>query len=72
MSSSRTSILREIAELSNPRHVDYDPEDIAPDYQDSDNDTDEQAATSGREHYVQVRYFSQMTLASLRTFAETK
>jgi len=49
-----SSILREIAELSNPHHVDYDPEDIAPDYQDSDSDQDEDP-TSGREHYVQVR-----------------
>jgi hypothetical protein len=47
-------ILREIAELSNPAPVDYDPEDIAPDYDDSDEDVREDADT-GREHYVDVR-----------------
>jgi hypothetical protein len=48
-------LLREIAELSNPNVVDYDPEDIAPDYELSDSDTGKDPDT-GREHYVEVRY----------------
>ena len=48
-------LLKEIAELSNPNPVDYDPEDIAPDYEPSDSDADKDE--DGREHYVEVRYF---------------
>ena len=47
-----SSILREIAELSNPNPQDYDPEDIVRDYESSDDGEDVQA---GREHYVPVR-----------------
>lgn len=52
MASSR--ILREIAELSNPSVLDYDPEDIVPDYEASDS-VEPEDANAGREHYVQVR-----------------
>ena len=51
-----SSILREIAQLSNPDHLDYDPEDIVPDFGDSDSDPEENAASAERQHYVQVRY----------------
>jgi protein AATF/BFR2 len=57
-----SAILREIAELSNPAPVDFDPEDIQPDYEDSDDDVREDA-DAGREHYAQVRL--------LRPFDET-
>jgi hypothetical protein len=48
-----SSILKEIAELSNPNPRDFDPEALAPDYEqvDSDNERD---PSSGREHYVEV------------------
>jgi protein AATF/BFR2 len=48
------SILREIAKLSNPTPQDYDPEDIAPDFEPSDSDEDNNDA--GREHYLEVGY----------------
>jgi hypothetical protein len=51
-----SSILREIAQLSNPDHLDYDTEDILPDFRESDSDQEENAASAGRQHYVQVRY----------------
>ena len=49
-----SSILREIAKLSNPSGLDYDPEGILPDYEDSDSEAsgDIQA---GREHFLEVR-----------------
>jgi hypothetical protein len=47
-------ILREIAELSNPAPRDFDPEDIAPDFEPSDSDEVEDG-DAGREHYVSVR-----------------
>jgi hypothetical protein len=53
----KTSILREIAELSNPNPQDFDPEDIAPDFEESDSDVDEDS-DAGREHYLPVRFFS--------------
>ena len=49
-----STILREIAELSNPSALDYDPEDIVPDYEASDPNEPEDV-DAGREHYVQVR-----------------
>ena len=51
-----STILKEIAELSNPSALDYDPEDILPDYEASDSDEPEDV-DAGREHYVLVRYF---------------
>ena len=53
--TSRKSILREIAQLSNPTPRDYDPEDIAPDFEPSDSDQ-ENDNDAGREHYVDVGY----------------
>ena len=50
-----SSILREIAQLSNPDHLDYDPEDIVPDFGESDSDPEENATSAARQHYVQVR-----------------
>jgi hypothetical protein len=50
-----SSILREIAQLSNPDHLDYDPEDIVPDFRESDSDPEENAASAGRQHYLHVR-----------------
>ena len=50
---SRMSILQEIAELSNPTPRDYDPEDIAPDFEASDSD-EEKDDDAGREHYLDV------------------
>ena len=47
-------ILREIAELSNPAPRDFDPEDIAPDFDASGSD-DGEDQDAGREHYVSVR-----------------
>jgi hypothetical protein len=52
----KSSILRDIAELSNPNPRDYDPEDIAPDFEESDSDVDEDS-DAGREHYLPVRFF---------------
>jgi hypothetical protein len=49
-----SSILRDIAELSNPNPEDFDPEDIARDYESSDDDSAEDV-DAGREHYVDVR-----------------
>lgn len=49
-----SSILREIAELSNPKPLDFDPEDISRDYESSEEDGEDGEA--GREHYVQVKY----------------
>jgi hypothetical protein len=48
-----SSILRDIAELSNPNPVDFDPEDILPDFEASDSDAADNIDT-GREHYVEV------------------
>jgi len=48
-----SSVLKEIAELSNPTPHDYDPEDIAAEYEASDSDTDKEV-DAGREHYVEV------------------
>jgi hypothetical protein len=48
-----SSILREIAELSNPNPVDYDPEDIVPDYEASESEDED--VDAGREHYIEVR-----------------
>jgi len=50
---SRMSILQEIAELSNPTPRDYDPEDIAPDFEASDSD-EEKDDDVRREHYLDV------------------
>lgn len=51
-----SSILREIAALSNPTPQDFDPEDIRPEYEGSDSDSDTGIdPTAGREHYVEVR-----------------
>jgi hypothetical protein len=49
-----SSILRDIAELSNPNPEDFDPEDISRDYESSDDDSAEDV-DAGREHYVDVR-----------------
>jgi hypothetical protein len=49
-----STILRKIAELSNPTALDYDPEDIVPDYEVSDS-VEPEDVNAGREHYVQVR-----------------
>jgi hypothetical protein len=49
------SILREIAELTNPTPTDFDPEDISPDFLPSESE-EEENHDSGREHYVQVGY----------------
>ena len=48
-----SSILKEIAELSNPAPKDYDPEDLPNDYDDSDSEL-ERDENAGREHYVEV------------------
>jgi protein AATF/BFR2 len=48
-----SSILKEIAELSNPLPKDFDPEDIVPDFESSESDFEEDA-DAGREHYVEV------------------
>jgi hypothetical protein len=50
-----SSILREITELSNPDHLDYDPEDIVREFGGSDSGREENATSAGREHYVQLR-----------------
>jgi hypothetical protein len=54
ISMASSTILREIAELSNPSALDYDPEDLVPDYEVSESDEPEDV-NAGREHYVQVR-----------------
>jgi protein AATF/BFR2 len=51
-----SSILREIAELSNPQNLDYDPEDIEAEYKASDDDEVADDGDLSREHYVDVRY----------------
>jgi hypothetical protein len=58
MPMKSSSILKEIAELSNPRYLDYDPEDIAPDYKSVSENSDQEQddVHTGREHYVSVRY----------------
>jgi hypothetical protein len=52
----KSSILRDIAKLSNPNPQDFDPEDIAPDFEPSDSDVDEDS-DAGRGHYLPVRFF---------------
>jgi hypothetical protein len=51
----KSSILRDIAELSNPNPRDFDPEDIAPDFEQSESDLEDDS-DAGREHYVTVRF----------------
>ena len=48
-----STILKEIAKLSNPNPEDFDPEDLEPDFdKSSDESGDDEEA--GREHYVSV------------------
>jgi len=49
-----SSILKKIAELYDPTPRDFDPEDIAPDFEASDSDV-ERDENRGREHYVDIR-----------------
>jgi hypothetical protein len=55
----KSTLLREIAALSNPNPVDFDPEDIAPDVDISSDEAEEGDVEAGREHYLDVRYLSE-------------